>query len=478
MIRSTVCLVIALLLLSSCVLASGFQNSGIGTKARGMGGAFRAIADDWTAAYYNPAGYAFLVDNQLGFSQGFYNPRHELTPNYKLSGSGYSYDFGVYDEKLYNHHEILSMPSGGFAVRLPFFGEIVWGLSGFQPFDYNVTWTVWEPDIAFNHTIGTNIPIDQIEADIDVIAFQMTTAKTFNDDRLAIGIGLQLLKADISMSDFIVRSNPEWNDRPKDFVAEFTNHKGGTWGFGLNFGLLYKVNEKLNIALTGTLPTEFEIEGTSTQQYVMPSPNATDTSLFMGGSPDSALKVTSDFKTTLKVPGVFGLGLAYQLNDKLTLALDAEYTLWSDFDGMTYEYSNYDLYQVSSDSSSFDFFRQNTSSPAEWENTGKIALGAYYTTNNVFSFMGGISAEQSPLRDSRLFTPQFVETGTCYGFSGGTQLSFERWELGLITSFFYYPTDRDVTWKDDFDSDGVSDSFPGHYKAAGIETILSVNYRF
>ena len=72
----------------------------------------------------------------------------------------------------------------------------------------------------------------------------------------------------------------------------------------------------------------------------------------------------------------------------------------------------------------------------------------------------------------------FVETGTRYGFSGGMMLSFERWELGLITSFSQYPDDRNVTWTVDSDDNGVADSFPGLYSAAGVETILSVNYRF
>lgn len=473
MIRSTVSLVIALLLFCSSVFASGFQTSGIGGKARGMGGAFRAVADDWTAAYYNPAGYAFFADNQLGFSQGFSHPRLELTPQ-----NSTSYDIGVYDELLYNRHEILSMPAGGFAVRLPLFGEIVWGLSGFQPFDNNVTWTVWEPDAAYNNTIGANFPKDQIKADIDVVAFQMTTARSFSNDRFAVGLGIQLLKVNIWTRDFIVRPNPEWNNRPKDFVAEFTNNEGDAWGFGLNIGLMYKVNEKFNIALTATLPTEIDIEGTATQQYVMPSANATDTTLFMGGTPDSALRISSDFKTTLKLPGVYGLGLSYQLGEKLTLALDAEYTVWSDYDGMSFAYSNYDMSQAASDSSSFDFFQQDVSNPAVWENTGKLALGAHYTHTDVVSFMGGVSAEQSPLRNSRLFTPMFVETGTRYGFSGGMMLSFERWELGLITSFLYYPDDRNINWAVDSDNNGVDDSFPGLYSAAGIETILSVNYRF
>ena len=39
--------------------SSGLTPSGVGTKALGLGGAFRGLADDWSASYWNPAGLAF-----------------------------------------------------------------------------------------------------------------------------------------------------------------------------------------------------------------------------------------------------------------------------------------------------------------------------------------------------------------------------------------------------------------------------------
>lgn len=47
---------IALALLSSAASAQSFE--AVGTRAAGMGGAFVAVADDATAAYWNPAGFA------------------------------------------------------------------------------------------------------------------------------------------------------------------------------------------------------------------------------------------------------------------------------------------------------------------------------------------------------------------------------------------------------------------------------------
>ena len=132
--------------------ASGFENTGLGTAARGMGGAFRAVASDWTAAYYNPAGYAFLMDNQLGGNVAFFENRHSLVPEYAAHDAfGNSYGWGVANgQEIYNFHRVHNNPAGGFAVRLPFWGETVFGLSAYQPFDYNLALARVQPR-GFSH---------------------------------------------------------------------------------------------------------------------------------------------------------------------------------------------------------------------------------------------------------------------------------------------------------------------------------------
>src|SRR5258706_3487294 len=60
-IRRHTAIVMALTLWNqSSVWGGGFEGSGIGPKALSMGGAFVGLADDWTAAFWNPAGLAFL----------------------------------------------------------------------------------------------------------------------------------------------------------------------------------------------------------------------------------------------------------------------------------------------------------------------------------------------------------------------------------------------------------------------------------
>ena len=59
-VKFAVGILLGIVLICTSAAASGFENTAVGTSAAGMGGAYRSIADDWTASYYNPAGLAWL----------------------------------------------------------------------------------------------------------------------------------------------------------------------------------------------------------------------------------------------------------------------------------------------------------------------------------------------------------------------------------------------------------------------------------
>ena len=55
-----------IILLSSSLFASGVGLTGIGARATALGGNFRAIANDWSAMYWNPAGISQIQGMQFG----------------------------------------------------------------------------------------------------------------------------------------------------------------------------------------------------------------------------------------------------------------------------------------------------------------------------------------------------------------------------------------------------------------------------
>ncbi len=493
--KFSVILLAVIVICSSGLSASGFENSGVGTKARGMAGAFRAVANDWTAAYYNPAGYAFLYDNQLGGNVALRHWRDEITPAYKWGGI---YETGMFNDQAdYNNHEILSLPAAGFVVRLPVWGETVFGLSAYQPFDYNITWKLYEPLAAYNDSLS--VADDQYRNNLDVVAFQLTAAREFSEDELSLGIGLQILRGDLVFNNLVFRDNPlramadttqDLWVRPYEKISVFNHNDGYGWGFGLSFGALWKVNEKLNAAATVRVPFNITISGQSNSQYYMPKNQTlrdkndsvwvrfpgTVGYLFLSGS---KIIDYADFETTLKLPPSVAFGFAYDVGEKLKVALDAEYTFWSTFDGFTFTYTNHRGLSGVADTAQIahDFFTADYSYPVEWKNTGKVMLGATYEYSPHMTFLGGVSLDQSPAREVKQFTPLFVDTGDKLGLSAGCIFHIDRWDLGLVSSYTKYP-DLTVPTPDTFGEEEDFMYFPGDYKAAMYETILSFNYRF
>ncbi|MCH9030980.1 MAG: hypothetical protein IIB00_01790, partial [candidate division Zixibacteria bacterium] len=101
--------------------AGGYGNY-VGVRARALGGAFRAIADDWTAPVYNPAGLAYVLDNQVGGSAGFFHNRYLYNPDVFLEdplgkeyGIGYTNGFDIP-----NSHRFDYTPEAGIVLRSPF----------------------------------------------------------------------------------------------------------------------------------------------------------------------------------------------------------------------------------------------------------------------------------------------------------------------------------------------------------------------
>lgn len=487
-VRFLVLLIAIFALFSMSILASGFEISGVGTKARGMAGAFRSVADDWTAAYYNPAGYARLYDSEIGANFAFVNYRYDLDPNFYWGGI---YSSGIYNDQVnYNNHEILSNPSGGFLTRLPLFGEVTTGLSVFQLFDQNNTWNLYDLPLAYNDSL--TLPDDQYSVNLDVVAFQLTVAKDISDN-MSVGIGLQLLRADLIHSNIYFRTNPYYPSpiavRPWDKVTEIAKVDGNGYGFGVNLGVLYDISEKAKLGLNAKIPFNITVDGDARLSFFQPKISYIDSSasddpgtqgtagnLFVAGA---QIDNNADFESELKLPTSFGFGLSYQLTEKFLISFDAEYTLLSKFEGLNYTFTNHRGLSGAADTIALvnDFFTADLDNPVEWQDCGKVALGMLYDYNDYFTFLGGVSADQSPSRENGILTPQFIETGDTYMFNFGLIWHYRQYDFGFVTSYSSYPVLSSPLLVDE-NEDGIFENMNGLYSGEFYETVLSFNYRF
>ena len=481
---------LGLALVSPRVAASGFENTAVGTSAQAMGGAFRSIADDWTAAYYNPAGLAFQQDNSLGAYASFTQNRNQVRPDYKYTdGDGNVYQTGMLNGfSINNFHQVYYTPGSGLVTKLPFGNsEVVIGLSAYQPFDANVSWQLFRPLEAYNDSASGLYPTTQFKNNLDVVAFQLTAAKSSANQKFGYGIGVQLLRADLNYSDLVLRDNPipELNFRPFEHIPQFVAADGNGWGFGVRAGLLYK-HSKGALALAAAVPFDITIKGTANLNFLLPRNLTEATSRgYTPGSPEylftsgASVKMLSDFETKLKLPASFAVAASYKLTEKLLVAADAELMLWSKFEGLQFDYTNASGFPVGGTGQEIaSFLTASTVRPTEWKSAGKVALGLKYDWIPKLSLLAGGSMDQSADPDNTSNTPQFFDTGNKLGLNAGAILhASPRFNCSMVLSYRHYP-DLGVSGFYDLNTDGIADSFPGDYKAETIQTTLSFDYRF
>ena len=97
----------AVLLLSSSLMAGSLATSNynyindlIGGRATGMAGAYTAISDDPSGAFYNPAGIVFAMENQVSLSVNSYRNKN-VEFEKAISDNSYTQDISSFYPSLF-----------------------------------------------------------------------------------------------------------------------------------------------------------------------------------------------------------------------------------------------------------------------------------------------------------------------------------------------------------------------------------------
>ena len=181
--------------------AGAYLKMGVGARALGMGSAFTAVADDSTAAFWNPAGLALLVKPEASFMHAtltldrkynFFNYVHPLNKDGKdrgvvaLSHVRFGID-GIPETRLAN------------------------GANGLPA-----------TDAGGGYTLGANVYIFSYFDDTETSTFGTNARKL--GDKFYGGVNVKLLKQSL-----------------------FTNSADS---FGFDLGFLYKPNQKATVGLS------------------------------------------------------------------------------------------------------------------------------------------------------------------------------------------------------------------------------------
>ena len=453
-------------------LAGGFALSGVGSKAIGMGGAFRGLADDWSAAYWNPAGLTQLEQSELNGMLVAITPKVEYNPNITYGGIDIGYRNG---STRYPNEKSIFIPDFSGFFRLNAVKDYTVGLAIFVPYGLGSEWDLMNP---IGRDLAHEFPFHDHESKLAIIDFHPTVAKSFSDGKFSVGAGLSIQRGSITFHKTYL--SPSGLPIPHENLYVDSEMEGTGWGFGANFGLLYKMSDKLRLGLSGKTGGKISFDGTSTQElYTLENPGLQDILL---GNATSAIDSAQiyylfalenhlaepDASGDLKLPADFGLGLAYKPNSKLTLTGEVAYTMWSALDQIELDLTGTDLRGLPMDTTSVIFL--------DWENTLRISLGAEYWVREPLAIRLGYYLDPTPIPD-KTFSPLIPDVGDKNSFNIGAALRFSGLELSYNFEYISFK-DRDVSALEDANSDGAFDNYPGLFKMSLYASHASVTYRF
>jgi len=285
---------------------------GSGARALGMGGAFIAVADDATAASWNPGGLIQLE-----------RPEISIVGDYTYKRAEFSSDE---HPEIDNTAEVDESRFNFLSITYPFqfYKNFVVSLNYQRLYDF---------DLDFNHRF------DFSSAGVDLVQ-----KRDFNQDGQVGALGLAAAIEIIPQLSFGVTMNI-WTDKlfwRNDWDASFSEKAVGTIsgvsttintevrdkysefeGINFNFGLLWNINRYVTLGAVVRTPFTADAKHEFSFQQVQtfgPPLNTTVTS-----------EQNIDENVDIDMPLSYGLGLSCRLSDAFTLDLDITRTHWSDF---------------------------------------------------------------------------------------------------------------------------------------------------
>jgi long-chain fatty acid transport protein len=376
-LKLTLLTAIVLSVFTSSLLAGGFALSGIGSRAISMGGAFRGMADDPSAMYWNPAGLGFMDTNVANLSVAGIYPGS--TYNQAMYTAGKDVEAS---KKLWLFPNIYAIKGGECKLH--------YGLGVYVPYGLGAEWDI------FDTSAYSVLDENEIYSSIGIVDIHPTASYLINEN-LSVGAGLSVQYGMISIRKLI--------QAPTSTTSMELN--GAGLGFGGNFGVLYKLTPSLNIGLSGKIPSTVTLKG-DTEFTVISDAGVTT--------------MKPDAEADLKLPAEVGLGFSYKVKPNWVVNLDLSHTMWDSMDEVVIDLEDPYTDPV-----------MNTA----WENISRASLGTEYWINPANALRCGFFFDQSPIPDESL-NPAFPDISDKMSGNIGYSKVFGPMQLDMNVEYIHF----------------------------------------
>jgi long-chain fatty acid transport protein len=348
-------------------------------NASGLGNAYAgsaAAAEDASTVFYNPAGMAFLPPGKKNIVMGV----NAINPSVKFSNSG---SVAPAFQTLNNDNggdagDLAFVPHGYFTM--PINDKLSFGLGVGAPFG-----------LKTEYSSGWDGRFQGIKSDVKTV--NLNPSLSFKlDDRVALGIGLNYQKLTGEFTSAVnyagavfgatvgtigVPAAAALAAAAGEGTAKIT---GSDYGWGYNLGVMFQVSPATRLGVSYRSSIKYRLTGNAdfsrTASAAVNGILASPTSTARGGA------IYSD----IKLPDTLIISGLHHLNDKWDIMGDLSWTGWSKIQALTFNYA--------------DGPAALSSTPENWRNTLRVAIGGSYKYNDQWKSRVGLAYDQTPVPDS------------------------------------------------------------------------------
>lgn len=352
---------------------------GSGARALGMGGAFISIADDATAASWNPGALIQLEKPELSLVVGHVSRTEDNTFGDAPEASGEeSVDFTS-----------LNYLSAAYPFTAAGRNMIV-SLNYQQLYNFN---REWDFILNSNDPVITSPIGYHYDQDGDLYALGLAYSVQIHPS-FSMGVTFNYW-GDAIKNEWEQNYRQSWQVDLGGILGHITATKKDEYeldGWNANLGFLWHLTSKFTIGGVFKTPFDADIHHTMTldNQSIFPTQPAAD----------STTHNTETYDEELTMPMSYGIGVSYRFNDAFTLAADVYRTHWEDF-----EYKD---------------SQGNTSSPITGGDAGDVDPTTWIRAGAEYLFI--LNQYTVPVRAGLFYdpAPQKGSPDDIYGFSLGS----------------------------------------------------------
>ncbi|MFU8842620.1 MAG: OmpP1/FadL family transporter [Bacteroidales bacterium] len=345
-------IIIALLLgfIAYQIQAGGYQVRLQGQKQTGVGLIGTPFAYGASSIFFNPGSLSFMKDK------------------YSFSGGVSTiFSHAAFQAQNSDYTAATDNPTG---TPFYFYGagkiknNLAIGIGVYTPYGSS---TKWDDDWMGRYLIR--------EISLQTIFIQPTLAYNFND-KIGFGAGLTIATGSVDLKRSV----------PAPVNGQFSMN-GNTTAYGFNAGIYVTPFDRLKIGVSYRSEINMKIEDGEASFTQIPS------------SVVQYFPEMTSFSAELPLPANLDAGIAYDITEKFTLAVEMSLVFWSAYDSLNIDFADNNERL------------EDSPNPRDYKNSLIGRIGGEYRINEKFTARAGFYYDPSPASE-KYFTPETITLNT------------------------------------------------------------------